>query len=77
MNLSEYTLEKDDRLADIAEGIPKNATYTSKEIQNEMTETLVLGEVKKRYASTDSARFCIKSDGTRDRCNVENLSLII
>lgn len=32
---------------------------------------MVLGEVKKRYASTDSAGFCIKSDGTRGRCNVD------
>lgn len=29
----EYTLEKDEMLASIAKGIPKNAKYTSKDIQ--------------------------------------------
>lgn len=38
--LFEYTLEKDDKLADIAKGIPKNAKYTCKAIQNEIIETL-------------------------------------
>ncbi|XP_051791533.1 uncharacterized protein LOC127530015 [Erpetoichthys calabaricus] len=76
----EYTLEKDEKLASIAKGIPKNANYTSKYIQNKIIQTLadmVLGEVRKKYESADSARFCLKSDGTRDRCNVENLSVII
>lgn len=40
----------------------------------------MLGEVKKKYENADSAGFCLKSDGrdgTRDRCNVENLSVMI
>lgn len=80
LKLFEYTLEKDDKLADIAKGISKNAKYTSKDIQNEIIETLanmVLGEVRKRYANTDSAGFCMKNDGTRDWCNVETLSIMI
>lgn len=80
LKLFEYTLEKDEKLADIAKGIPKNAKYTSKDIQNEIIETLanmVLGEVRKRYANADSAGFCIKCDGTRDKSNVENLSIMI
>lgn len=31
----------------------------------------------KKYDTADSAAFCLKSDGTRDRCNTENLSVII
>ncbi len=79
LNLFEYTLEKDAFLADIVKGIPKHK-YTSKDIQNEIIETLadmVLSEIKHRYTNADSAGFCLKSDGTRDKCNVENLSVMI
>ena len=38
---------------------------------------MVLGEIRKKYENADSAGFCLKSDGTRDRCNVENLSVMI
>ncbi|KAL7378007.1 hypothetical protein ABVT39_007293 [Epinephelus coioides] len=75
----EYTLEKDEKLASIAKGIPNNAKYTSKNTQNEIIQTLadmVLGEVRKKYENADAAGFCLKSDGTRDRCNVENLSVM-
>ena len=78
--LFDYTLRKDDRLAAISKSIPKNATYTSNGIQNEIIETLanmVLGEVRDKYLKADSPGFCIKSDGTRDGSNVENLSVII
>ncbi|RXN11427.1 hypothetical protein ROHU_010634 [Labeo rohita] len=40
LKLMEYTLEKDEKLASIAKGIPKNAKYTSKDIQNEIIQTL-------------------------------------
>ncbi|GAA6079447.1 zinc finger MYM-type protein 1-like [Tachysurus ichikawai] len=76
----EYPLEKDEKLASIAKGIPKNAKYTSKDIQNEIIQTLadmVLREVRKKYENADSSGFCLKSDGTRDRRNVENLSVMI
>ncbi|KAM3621706.1 uncharacterized protein V6R79_014779 [Siganus canaliculatus] len=76
----EYTLERDEKLASIAKDILKNAKYTSKDIQNEIIDTLanmVLRQIRKRYENADSAGFCLKSDGTRDRCNVENLSVII
>ncbi|KAK0141098.1 hypothetical protein N1851_021900 [Merluccius polli] len=38
---------------------------------------MVLNEIKTRYGEADSPGLCIKSDGTRDRCNIENLSVII
>ncbi|KAG2466055.1 ZP3 protein, partial [Polypterus senegalus] len=53
---------------------------TSSNIQNEIIQTLadmVLGEVRKKYESANSAGLCLKSDGTRERCNVENVSVII
>ncbi|KAK0141175.1 hypothetical protein N1851_021817 [Merluccius polli] len=60
--------------------IPQNAKYTSKNIQNEIIDTLanlVLHEIKNKYNNADHTGFSIKSDGTRDRCNVENLSIMI
>ena len=80
LKLFQCTLEKDEKLANIAKGIQKNAKYTSKDILNEIIETLankVSGDVRKRYANADSAGFCLKRDGTRDRCNVEKFSIII
>ena len=80
LKLMEYTLEKDEKLASIAKGIPRNASYTSNHIQNEIIDTLanmVLGEIKKIYENADAVGFCLKSDGSRDRCNVENLSVMI
>lgn len=80
LKLFEYTLTKDTKLAKIARSIPQNAKYTSNHMQKEIIDTLaqcVLNEVKQKYKSADTSEFCIKSDGTRDRCNVENLSLVI
>ena len=37
---------------------------------------MVLHEIKNKYDNADHAGFSIKSDGTRDRCNVENLSIM-
>lgn len=41
-----------------------------------MTEGLLNEDQAKRYANTDSAGFCMKSERTRDRCNVKNLPII-
>ena len=80
LKLVEYTLAKDPKLNEITKGILQNAKYTSKNIQNEIIDTLanlVLHEIKNKYNNADHTGFSIKSDGTRDRCNVENLSIMI
>lgn len=76
----EYTVKKDEKLAEIVKHIPDNAKYTSNVIQNEIIETLtkmVLNNIQARYQKADSPGLCIKSDGTRDRGNIENLSVVI
>lgn len=76
--LFEY-LEKDQFLADI-KAISKHAQYTSKDIQNEINETLadvVLSEIKRSYTNADSAGFYLQIDGTRDKCKVEYFSVMI
>lgn len=65
LKLMEYTLRKDEKLASIAKGISKNAKCTSKDVQNEIIETLanmVLGDIRKKYEHADSVGFCLKSD---------------
>ncbi len=74
LKLFKYTLAKGPKLKEMTKTIPPNAKYTPKTIQNEVTEALansVLTDIK------NHARFSIKSDGTRRRCNVENPSVII
>lgn len=80
LKMVEYTLEKDPKFNEINKSIPPNGKYTSHNIQNEIIDTLahmVLDDIKKRYNKADSAGLCIKCDGTRDKCNIENLSLMI
>lgn len=36
-----------------------------------------LGEIRKKYSNAVSAGLYMKSVGTRERCNVENVSIII
>ena len=67
-----YTLKKDTKFNEIHKTIPKNAKYTSHNIQNEIIDTLAgmaLKEIKK-YSNADYPGYYIQSDGTRDRCNV-------
>ncbi len=78
--LFDYTLKKDPKLADITKCIPEIAKYTSNVIQNEIIATLakmVLDDIRTRYENSDSPGACIKSDGSRDRCNIENLSVVV
>ncbi|KAL2077521.1 hypothetical protein ACEWY4_027025 [Coilia grayii] len=70
LNLFEYTLSKDSKLAEIAKTIPQNAKYISKNIQNEIIDTLaslVLQEMK-----TKDQKAGINSDGPQDRPNIDN-----
>lgn len=39
--------------------------------------SLVLHEIKNKYDKVDTAGFCLKSDGSWDRDNIENLSIMI
>ena len=60
--------------------MPKNAKYTSPEIQNEVIQ--ILASMVKETIVTDCLEsdiglFCLKCDETRDRCNVENMSVVL
>lgn len=76
--LFQFTLRKDQKLADIAKVMPRNATYRSPEIQNEIIDTLadmVMKDVAEDVNSTSTKRYTLLADGARDKNNVENISV--
>ena len=80
LKLFEYTLLKDPKLRQIASAIPQNAKYTSPEIQNEIIlamASLLQANIIREFQDSDIKKFCLKCDETRDRSNVENLSLVL
>lgn len=77
-SLFEYTLTKDKQLADIAKSIPRNATYTSPEVQNDVIRIMakmVSNGVAEDVKSSDANVFALFADGTRDKSNVENVAV--
>ncbi|KAG2459844.1 MUC6 protein, partial [Polypterus senegalus] len=38
---------------------------------------MVVKDIRTKYEKADSPGLCIKSDGTRDHCNIENVSVVI
>lgn len=80
LRLFQYTLSKDTKLRDIAKSIPQNATYTSAMFQNEVIElmsSMVREAIVVNINAADIPFFTLKSDGTRDPTNTENVSVVI
>lgn len=78
--LFEYTMKKDKTLAETAVHIPKNATYTSPEIQNEIIQIMaaivrecIVTDIK----NSDVPWFTLMEDGTKDKNNRENVAIAI
>lgn len=57
--------------------IPRNATYTSHEIQNELLEAMSSVITDAIVRDIGSQWFTIKVDGTRDSTGCENISIVI
>ncbi|KAK6188646.1 hypothetical protein SNE40_004785 [Patella caerulea] len=77
-SLFEYTLLKDSRLREIGATIPKNASYKSPEIQNDIIDimaSMVSKDVANDVNSSDANLFTLFCDGTRDKTNFENFSI--
>ena len=79
-HLFEFAMKKDPHLRVVANAMPNNAKYTSPDIQNEVIQILA-SMVKEKIVTdcleSDVGLFCLKCDETRDRCNVENMSIVI
>jgi len=80
LNLFAYTAKKDEKLRSILPSIPENAKYTSPDIQNDIIAIMadmVLKQIVADIKASDAGCFTIKCDGTRDKNNVENMSLAV
>jgi hypothetical protein len=80
LRLFEFALMKDNKLRSIAQSMPKNAKYTSPEMQNEIIDVLremVQAKITDEYQQSDIGQFCLKCDETRDASNVEDMSVVI
>ena len=78
IRLFQYTLKKDKELADCYLKIPKNACYTSPEIQNEVIDILteiVRENICSDIKSGDVKYFTLLEDGTKDKNQRENISI--
>jgi len=77
LSLLNFSIKKDRRLIEIVKTVPRNATYTSHEIQNELID--VLGSIVKEaiVQEVGDSWFTLKADGTRDSTGVENISIVL
>ncbi|CAM4599721.1 unnamed protein product [Leuciscus chuanchicus] len=62
----QYTLRKDHHLAEITKSIPRNATYTSHDVQNEVIEMMSAILTEEIVREIGDSWYTIKVDGTRD-----------
>jgi hypothetical protein len=77
-NLFEFTLRKDKKLMECYKGIPRNATYLSPEIQNDVIQILidcVRESIVDDVKNADVPWFTILADGTKDKRGRENFAL--
>lgn len=77
-NMFEFTLRKDHRLMEYSKCIPRNATYLSPEIQNDVIQILaecVRESIVDDVKGADVPWFTIFADGTKDKRRRENFAI--
>ena len=77
LSMMDYTLRKDKELAQVFATIPKNATYTSHDIQNKIIaimSDIVTSEIVKELGES---WYTLKVDGTKDPTGCENVSIVL
>ena len=87
VRLFEFAMQKDaclhgiaKSMHSIAKSMPKNAKYTSPDIQNEVINIMarMVQEVTvKECTVSDIGRFCIKCDETQAATNIEDMSVVL
>lgn len=80
LQLFSYTMKKDEKLASIIPTIPKTATYTSTEIQNEVIgilATMTQEAIASKVNNSDVPYFTIKVDGMKDAVGAENIAIVL
>lgn len=77
LSLLDYTIKKDPELADVVKSIPRNATYTCHEMQNELISTLSNVVTEAIVEEIRDSFYTLKVDGTCDPTGCENISIVI
>lgn len=80
LNLFNFSIKKDAKLAEIVKIIPQNAKYTSSEIQNELIDIMakyVQQQVVDDINNSDVSFYTLLEDGTTDKNYRENISICI
>ena len=70
-------MEKDQRLREIMKTIPRNATYTSPDMQNELIAATSAVATSGIMQEIGNCWYTIKVDGTKDPTGVENIFIVI
>ncbi|CAK6983693.1 zinc finger MYM-type protein 1-like [Scomber scombrus] len=77
LSLFEFELRKDAELAKIAKTIPRNATYTSHDIQNNLIDVMSALVREHIVKEVGESFYTLKVDGTRDPTGRENISIVL
>jgi hypothetical protein len=77
-HLFQYTLTKDDKLRGLVSLIPKNATYMSPDIQNEVISALADVAIEIIVSSAQSSfSYAVMADETKDKQGIVNLAVAL
>ena len=77
LKLFDYTMQRDPKLREIYRTIPRNATYSSHDIQNDLISAMAETVTDAIVNEMGKSLFTLKVDGTRDASGRENLSLVV
>jgi len=70
-------MRKDPALRDAFKTVPRNSTYTSHAIQNEIIEIMACAVKDDIVNEIESSMYTIKVDGTHDPTGRENVSIVV
>ncbi|KAL7400042.1 hypothetical protein ABVT39_005680 [Epinephelus coioides] len=77
LSLFDYMLRQNQELAKAFSTIPKNATYTSHDIQNHIIELMSMIVTEQIVKDVGESWFTLKVDGTKDPTGSENVSIVV
>ena len=77
LSLFDYTLRQNQELAKAFSIIPKNATYTSHDIQNHIIELMSTIVTEQIVKDVGESWFTLKVDGTKALTGSENVSIVV
>ncbi len=77
LSLFDYTLRQNQELAKAFSTIPKNAMYTSHDIQNHIIELMSTIVTEQIVKDVGESWFTLKVDGTKNPTGSENVSIVV